>query len=112
MSYLKATFLFAILPAIIVIYNIVPKKRQYVLLLANLAFYFLLGKFRLIYLLVSIVLVYFSARIMDKYESEKEKLLKKKDADKKLINNSIKKQVLQSAFFYIKIVIYDIIKIG
>ena len=92
MSYLKATFLFAILPAIIVIYNIVPKKRQYVLLLANLAFYFLLGKFRLIYLLVSIVLVYFSARIMDKYESEKEKLLKKKDADKKLINNSIKKK--------------------
>ena len=90
MSYLKASYIFAILPVIIIIYNLVPKKRQYFLLLANLAFYFLLGKFRLVYLVISIILIYFSARKMDKYESEKEKLLKKKNADKKLINSEIK----------------------
>ena len=92
MSYLKSTYLFAILPFIVVVYNLIPKKRQYFLLIANLAFYFLLGKFRLIYLIISIISVYFSARIMGKYDKEKEKLLKTKNADKKLINSKIKRK--------------------
>ena len=90
MSYLKATYIFGILPFIIIIYNLIPKKREWFLLLANLVFYFLLGRTRVIFLIISILSIYFSARIMNKYEDEKEKLLKKKNADKKLINKRIK----------------------
>ena len=94
MSYLKKEFLFAILPLIIILYNLIPKKnvRRVFLLIANLGFYFILGTYRMIYLIISIISIYFGALYIKKYDDIKEKLLKKNDADKKLINEKIKKR--------------------
>ena len=94
MSYLKKEFLFAILPLIIILYNLIPKKnvRRIFLLIANLGFYFILGTYRMIYLIISIISIYFGALYIKRYDEIKEKLLKKNDADKKLINEKIKKR--------------------
>ncbi len=92
MSYFKSIYLFVILPIIALIYNLIPKKRQWFLLLANFVVFYIMGKFRLIFLVLSIISVYFSARFIKKAEDKKEELLKKKDADKKVINEKIKKK--------------------
>ncbi len=87
MSYLKATYIFAILPAIVVIYNLIPKKRHLFLLLVNLLFYFALGTKRIIFLIISIISIYLSAILIDKLDNQKsdDKLLNKKIKTKKKI---------------------------
>ena len=92
MSYLSSSFAFVILPIVLIIYNLNSKKgiRRWVLLLANAAFYFMLGTYRIIYLILSILSIYFGALYLNKLDNKKETLLKEKDADKSLINKKIK----------------------
>jgi len=92
MSYFSGSFLFLIVPIIALIYNLIPKKREWFLLLANFFVYYLMGKYRLIFLILSIISVYFSALLIKKEDEKKEVLLKNKNADKKLINQKIKKR--------------------
>ena len=94
MSYLGSTFAFVILPIILIIYNINSKKviRRWVLLLANAAFYFILSTYNIVFLIISILSIYFSALLINKIDDKKENLLKKKDADKTIISKKIKRQ--------------------
>ena len=90
MSYFSGSYLFLVVPIIALIYNLIPKKREYFLLFANLVVYYIMGKYRLVFLIVSIISVYFSALFIKKVDEKKEILLKNKNADKKLINKNIK----------------------
>lgn len=89
-SYYSGIYLFVLLPLIALIYNLIPKKRQWFLLLANGFVYYLLGKLGIIYLIISILSVYFCALFIKKIDDKKELTLKNKDVDKKLIKKKSK----------------------
>ena len=90
MSYFSLYYLFAFLPFFIVVYYFVPKYRRLVLIFANMMFYYICGLKLITYLLVTIISIYFSTRLIDKIDNKKEELLKKKNADKVLINKKTK----------------------
>lgn len=94
MSYLKLSYAAIIVPVILVLYNLIPKNsiRRWFLLFVNAVFYFILGTKRIIFLILSIISVYFSARLLNKIDNKKEKLLKEKNADKSIINKKIKRE--------------------
>lgn len=91
MSYFTYKYLFGILPFLLIIYNLLPKGRKYFLLLANLIFYLYIGKKLIVFLLLTILSVYLSGRLMNKYNGQSEELLKKYK-DKKIVSAKIKKK--------------------
>ena len=91
MSYLTYKYLFGILPFLLIVYNLLPKGRKYFLLLANILFYLYIGKKLIIFLLLTILSVYLSGRLMNKYNGQSDELLKKYK-DKKIVSAKIKKK--------------------
>ncbi len=77
---------------IIIFYNLVPKKvRPIYLLLSSLFMFFIMSKWLIVFLLISIISVYFSAIFMDNLDArKKEKLKDASDDDKKVIKNKFK----------------------
>lgn len=78
LSYFNRVYLYMILPALIVVYNLLPKKiKPIVLLLASFIFFWLFSQKLLIFLIISIISIYLAGLYMNKLEEEKEKELKR-----------------------------------
>lgn len=76
LSYFNPVLIFAAIPVLILIYNIVPRKvRRYVMLIANFAFFFYISKYLVIFLILSILSIYFYGLKINKINDEEEKVL-------------------------------------
>lgn len=94
MSYFNLAFAFLIVPIVVVLYNIVPKKvRPFILLGASCIFYYLSSANLIIFLLMSIVSIYLTGLKMSNIDEE---LAKKLDEtakeDKKVLKEKYKKK--------------------
>lgn len=69
----SAPMYFAVfLPAVILLYQICPQKfRNFVLILANYAFFFIWSKFFLVYQVITMFITYQSAKIIDRTTNKK-----------------------------------------
>lgn len=78
--------------AVVAIYNFIPKKyRPVILLLFSLLFFFLISNKLVIYLILTILSIYFSALLIDKEEQNKQKELENSSKeDKKIIKDKYK----------------------
>ena len=94
MNYFDLTYAFIFLPIVIIIYNIMPKKiRPVILLIASFIFFFLISKFLIGFLLLSILSIYFGARIMSKIDRKRNQLLETAEKEeKKDIKNKYKRR--------------------
>lgn len=79
---------------VIVFYNFFPKKiRPFVLLTTSFAFFFVISKFLIIYLLITIITIYLSTLIMSNLDKEKELALENKEKEEKqLIKQKYKRK--------------------
>ncbi len=94
MSYFQPVFAFLFIPILVIIYNILPKKvRPILLLITSLGFFFVISNYLLIFLLCSIISIFFIGLKLNKIDIEKNKLLEKKEGEeKKEIKNTYKKK--------------------
>lgn len=95
MQYSSPAYFLVFLPIILIFYKIVPKRvRPKILLFASFLFIFLLSKSRIIFLIFSILSIYFSALLLNKMKDkaiikleniskEEKKAWKKKEKRKK-----------------------------
>lgn len=84
MSYTKLTYLFLFLPIVIVLYNLIPQKHRWkVLLLASFAFFWSISGKLIIYLLVATVVTYLLGLWLNKKQEERNKKLLEVEKDKK-----------------------------
>lgn len=84
MTYTKPIFLIVFLPLVIIIYNLIPKKHRWKVLLASsyVFFWSISGKL-LIYLLVATFVTYYSGLLLKKKQNERDEKLKQVEKDKK-----------------------------
>lgn len=74
LMYSAPLYFIAFLPAVIMLYQLCPQKfRKYVLLVANYAFFYTWSKFFLVYQVITMVITYVSARIIDHTTNKKTK---------------------------------------
>lgn len=94
MNYFSFSYAFALLPAIIILYSIVPKKfRPAVLLVASYAFFWYISGKRIIFLLLSCASVYISARLMKKIDVKKDEAIEGKEKEeRKVLKENYKKK--------------------
>lgn len=95
MSYTKPIYLVVFLPIVLVIYNFIPQKHRWkVLLLSSYAFFWSISGKLLIYLLVSTVVTYLCGLWLKKKQDERnEKLKNAEKSEKKEIKQTyVKKQ--------------------
>lgn len=86
MTYTKPIFLVLFLPIVVILYNIVPQKHRWkILLLASYAFFWSISGKLLIYLLVTTGLIYVCGRWLNKKQNERDEELKKSPKDQKKI---------------------------
>ncbi len=92
LSYFNRVYLYMIIPALVLVYNLMPKKlKPIVLLLASFIFFWLFSQKLLIFLIISIISIFLAGLFMNKLEEEKEKELKKAKKElKKEIKNKYK----------------------
>ena len=90
LSYFNRVYMFLMLPALIILYNILPKKiRPYALLFASFVFFWLISNNLIIYLLLSILSIYIAGIAMYYIDKKKDMKLENYDKDDK---KSIKKK--------------------
>lgn len=94
MNYFDLTYAFLFLPIVVIIYNIMPKKiRPAILLLASFVFFFMISKFLIGFLFLSILSIYIGARLMGQMDRKRDILLETSLKDeKKNIKNKYKKR--------------------
>ena len=74
LMYSAPLYFIAFLPAVIMLYQLCPQKfRKYVLLVANYVFFYTWSKFFLVYQVITMVITYVSARIIDHTTNKKTK---------------------------------------
>ena len=87
MSYYSLRYLFVFLPISVLIYRIIPKKFRYIfLLLISLGFFMLSSRkkmFVIIFLILSILSIYISARLMSKVDKKRDLALEKAEKEEK-----------------------------
>lgn len=84
MSYWRTSFLIIFLPAVIVLYNIFPKKYRWsVLLLSSYAFFWLVSRKLIIYILVTTLFAYAGGLWLDKIQKKRDLELQSVEKDKK-----------------------------
>lgn len=72
--YSAPLYFIAFLPAVIMLYQLCPQKfRKYVLLVANYVFFYTWSKFFLVYQVITMVITYVSAKIIDHTTNKKTK---------------------------------------
>lgn len=92
-SYFELAYAFLFLPITILIYAITPNKFKYlVLLLASFIFFFLISNKLIVFLLASIISIYFGARKLSVLDNRLNKELEKTKDDKKAIKTRYKKK--------------------
>lgn len=95
MNYFHLLFIGAFLPAIIILYNILPQKHRWkVLLIASYIFFWSISGKLLIYLLITTLLMYFFGIWLDKIQRKRDDDLKSAEKEKKKIirQSAVKKQ--------------------
>ncbi len=89
MNYFDLSYAFLFLPIVIIIYNIMPKKiKPVILLIASFVFFFMISKFLIVFLILSILSVYIGALFMKRIDKKKDALLKLMESAKE--NEEIK----------------------
>ncbi len=74
LMYSAPLYFVAFLPMIIMLYQLCPQKfRKFVLLLANYAFFFIWSKFFLVYQVITMLITYVSAKVIDHTANKKTK---------------------------------------
>ena len=92
MSYIDAGLIFLVLPILILVYNLLPKKaRPVLLLLFSLGFFYYISKFLVVFLLLSIVSVFFIAKAINKVYEKRDKLIEKEPDKKKELKEKYKR---------------------
>ena len=95
MSYTNLTFLFVFLPIVILLYNLIPQKHRWkLLLLASYAFFWSISGKLIIYLLVATVVTYICGLKLRAKQEERDKKLQdiEKEKKKELKHLYVKKQ--------------------
>ena len=85
MSYTKPLYLVIFLPIVVILYNLIPQKHRWkVLLLSSYAFFWSISGKLIVYLLVSTIVTYVAGLWLKKKQDERnEKLLKAEKEQKK-----------------------------
>ena len=94
-SYWSFKYLCLFLPIIVIIYNILPQKHRWkLLLLASYAFFWILSSTLIIYIIISTILIYFGGIWLSKIQEKRNEELKKikKEEKKQIKEKYIKKQ--------------------
>ena len=94
LSYFNRVYIFLFLPIVVLLYNIIPKKYRYlVLIIASFLFFFMVSNKLILFLLLSIVSIYISGRLMNRVDDKKEeKLSNINKEDRKSIKEIYKKK--------------------
>lgn len=94
MSYFSIYYAFLLVPIVIAIYNLTPRKFRFIpLLLANFAFFFIISNKLIIFLLLSIISIYVSGLLMKKIDKQEKQILNNVELEKenrKLIKKKYK----------------------
>ena len=93
-SYWSFKYLFLFLPIVVIIYNILPQKHRWkILLLASYAFFLILSGKLIVYIIASTILIYFGGIWLSKLQEEKKDELKTaKKEEKGSIKEKYKKK--------------------
>lgn len=92
MSYFDPGFIFLAVPILLFIYNLVPKKvRPIILLLFSFGLFIFISKDLVIYLILSILTIYFTSNYLDKLNKNRDILIQKDPDNKKIIKEKYKK---------------------
>ena len=92
MSYFDPTFIFLAVPILIIIYNLVPKKvRPIILLLFSFGLFIFISKWLVVFLVLSILTIYFIANYLDKLNKKRDALIQKEPDNKKALKEKYKK---------------------
>ncbi len=90
-SYISIAYLAIFLPAVILLYTILPKKvRPFVLLAASFTFFWFISEWLICYILISIVSIYLIALWLNKLKDKRNALVK--EAENKEQKKAIKKK--------------------
>lgn len=94
MNYFDLTYIFLFLPIVIIVYNIMQKKiKPAILLLASFVFFFMISKFLIAFLLLSILSVYLGTRWMSKVDRKRDEVLESTEKEqKKEIKNKYRRR--------------------
>lgn len=92
MSYFDPPFIFLAVPILIFIYNLLPKKaRPIILLLFSFGFFIFISKWLVVFLVLSILTIYFTSNYLDKLNKKRNILVQEKPDNKKEIKEKYKK---------------------
>lgn len=84
MSYFDLSFAFLFLPIVVIIYNIIPKKFRYiVLLIASIVFFLTISNWLIIFLVLSVISIYFGSNYLEKLDDQCNNLIENKEKDEK-----------------------------
>ena len=92
MSYFDPGFIFLVVPILLLIYNLVPKKfRPIILLVFSFGLFIFISKWLVVFLILSILTIYFVANYLDKLNKKRNELIKEEPDNKKAIKEKYKK---------------------
>lgn len=95
LSYFDPVLIFAVIPVLILIYNFVPRKvRRYIMLIANFTFFFYISRYLVVFLMLSILSIFFYGIKIKQINEEENKTLEglEKDAKKEVKQRYNKKK--------------------
>lgn len=94
MTYFSITFFAILLPIVIILYNLVPKKHRWkILLLGSYIFSWIISGKLLIYLIISTISIHYLGIWIDSLKQERDELLQNAEKEeKKLIKDKYKKK--------------------
>lgn len=94
LSYFNPVLIFAVIPAIVLIYNNVPRKvRRWLMLIINFAFFFYISGPLVVFLMLSILSIYLFGIKIKQINEEEEKVLETLEKEeKKEVKKSYKKE--------------------
>lgn len=92
MSYFDPWFTFLAVPILLIVYNLFPKKiRPIILLLFSFGLFFFISKWLIVFLILSILTVYITAKHLDKLNKKRDDLIEKQPDNKKEIKEKCKR---------------------
>ena len=101
-SYWSLSFIFIFLPIVVILYNILPQKHRWkLLLLASYAFFWILSKELIIYVIIATLITYFGGILLDKLQQQRNEKIKdvEKEEKKEIKAKYLKKQRIVLTIF-------------
>lgn len=92
MSYFNLTYAFLFLIAVVIIYNLIPKKfRSFLLLIASYTFFFIISGKLILFLILSTLSIYGGAILIKHFNINRNNELENIDVDKSVVKEKYKK---------------------